>query len=89
MIGTAEARFGAALLMRKMVGPLGGCLGDPRQRDECENDAQTPARNPLPRQKRLTRAVGYDLNAPKEPGTSEQSYEQPYAKEFEASIPAN
>jgi hypothetical protein len=43
----------------------------------------------LPRKKRLTRAVGYDLNAAKEPGTSEQSYEQPEAKEFQASIPAN
>jgi hypothetical protein len=29
VIGTAETRFGAALLMRKMVGPPGGCLGDP------------------------------------------------------------
>jgi GNAT superfamily N-acetyltransferase len=29
VIGTAETRFGAALLMRKMVGPPGGCLGNP------------------------------------------------------------
>jgi len=29
VIGTAATRFGAALLMRKMVGPPGGCLGDP------------------------------------------------------------
>jgi hypothetical protein len=43
----------------------------------------------LPRKKRVTRAVGYDLNAAKEPGTSEQCYEQPQAKDFQASIPAN
>jgi GNAT superfamily N-acetyltransferase len=29
VMGTAETRFGAAWLMRKMVGPPGGCLGDP------------------------------------------------------------
>jgi hypothetical protein len=33
--------------------------------------------------------VRYDLTIPKEPGTSEQSYDEPYANEFEASIPAN
>ena len=29
VIGTAETRFGSALLMRRMVGPGSGCLGNP------------------------------------------------------------